>query len=187
MEVVNLYKIGSEQFTRFHVTSRQPIGDLNDWGEKLQRVKGFCNCRGTDIPLSFVSKAPRYMSSFKYMDHLDPVADYCNTWNSLREAGILVVPILRKVSTTEVMMTDLCLGDGCLYDKFAATTQGQHDRQPMPIDSVFIQLNFQEIERAAKSIFDRATKAGITLAYDDPLNLVVYPNGNWHLFNTRYR
>lgn len=198
MEVVNLYKIGSEQFTPFYVTSRQPIGDQNDWQEKLQRVEGYIDCQGVNFPISLVSKSPCYKAPYAtakdslLWQSVSAIDYFCLAWERSKRAGVSVAPTLRLASATEVMMTDFCRGGGCLYDKFAAECVKKQTRKPAPTDLVFMQLNFQEIEEEAESILARATKAGIALPYNDPLNLVVYPNGRWHLVtldwaNTMFR
>jgi|GEM_PF-2773888 hypothetical protein len=180
MEVVNLCKIGSEQSTPFHVTSRQPIGDLKDWKEKLQRVEGFVDCRGI-VPISLVSKSPYYTVLSRHRSNgvlkrgSDSLKNYCYAWEDLRKAYLPVAPTLRVVSETEVMMTDFCRGGAVLYDKFAAESQRNHTRQSTPTDSIFLQLDISEIESEARSILARAREANITLPLDDALNLVVYP------------
>lgn len=191
MEVVNLYKIGSEQFTPFYVTSRQPIGDQKDWHEKLQKVEGYVNCQGVSVPVSLVSKSPRntilarHRSKGTLQGGSDSLRDYCYAWEDLKQAQIPVAPTLRIASETEVMMTDFCRRGAVLYDKFAAECQEKHIRQPALTDSIFLQLDISEIETEARSILARAREASITLPFDDALNLVVYPQReirwNWDL------
>lgn len=182
MEVVRLCRIDSERFIPFYVVSRQSIGDLNDWGEKLQRVRGCIDFGGKQHSLSLISRLPSY-STTTCVDPVrkDPVADFCSIWASLKQAKIPVAATLRKTATSEVMVTDYCSSGGCLYDKHAAYCVEDKTRQAGQLDQIFVELNPQEIKDRAEVILSTATEARISMHYDDPLNLVVFPNGKWRL------
>lgn len=180
MEILNLYRIGSEGSIPFYITARQPIGDLNDWNEKLQRVWG--STQPGQKELTLVSKTPGYTHHVKpLMQGLDHTSEYCLIWQTMRAADLPVAPTLRRADD-EVFMTDFARHGAVLYDKYAAECMRRQTRQPAaPTDEIFVQLDFGQIRYQADIISLQATKAHISIPYNDPFNLIVYPNGKWRL------
>lgn len=181
MECLRLQKIGQDRSTSLVIKSRQPIGDMMDRPEKIERIAGYVQ-RGNRIRrVSLVSKSPLFTWNEGYFRGFDPVGEYCFIWEALARNGIPVVPTLRRVSDTEVMMTDLSATGGCLYDKHSALDLAYQQRRVQPTDAIFKQLDLKKVRQSAQGIIDNATALRITLPEDDPLNLVVYPDTNWRL------
>ena len=49
------------------------------------------------------------------------------------------------------------------------------------IDDIFLSIDPEEITKQAQEIVEKANKAGISLPMDDPLELLVNPDGTWRL------
>jgi hypothetical protein len=105
-----------------------------------------------------------------------PLADrYIEMWEEMKKAGLPVVETVRIASDKDVAMTDLTrYGD--LYGKHTSFQQGVP-----PTSEQFLQLNIEEIKTKAEEVAKMAASNDIILPFDDPMVLLVSPQGNWRL------
>ena len=107
-----------------------------------------------------------------------PLADvWISKWRMLRQAGIPVVTTIRKVSDTEVAMSDLCADGSVVYGKADMSGNLQIHRP----NAILVKIDLDEVQEEAIKIAQKADKADILLAKDDPFVLVVHPDETWQV------
>lgn len=116
------------------------------------------------------------VSGMDFNEDTTPADEFYRVWRGLKDAGLPVVPSVRKVSSHEVVMTDLTADGSQLYGKnrFMEHRSG-------PLDHLFIQIDPQEIEDKVVQLRKKANQAGIILPPDDPCELLLHPNGTYDL------
>lgn len=104
-------------------------------------------------------------------------------WQTIKAAGIPVVPTLRKVSSDQVVMTDLTRDGSMVFGKHQA-----HWPELLPNDPAsweiyknLFRIPRQDIAESMQTIADRATSNQIALPRDQGIDIVVHPTGKWHL------
>lgn len=142
------------------------------------RIPGRFSSR--EIPM--VSKEPRCFVSWRFFER-NAAGRYVSTWTRLREAGIPVVPTLRKRNNSAVVMTDLTRDGSIIYGRHQAFVllPYRHSDFFLKNHKPFMALDLDEVKRSAVEVLDTATGQGITLANDGALDLVVNPSGSWYL------
>lgn len=136
--------------------------------------------RGREIPM--VTKEPHCFVSWGFFER--SASDrYISTWTRLREAGIPVIPTMRKKDNSTVLMTDLTRDGSTVYGRHQAfvTAPYRHSDFFLKDHRPFMALDLDKVRVSAIEILDRATGQGITLANDGALDLVVNPRGSWSL------
>ena len=103
---------------------------------------------------------------------------YINIWRCLKEASLPVVPTVRKVNEHDIAMTDLCSDGSEFYGK---SRNWYPETHTWLLVDVFNRLNFRDVRNCANTIANHATKNGIGLPGDDPLELLIHPDGSWNL------
>lgn len=103
---------------------------------------------------------------------------YIVKWQEMKAAGLPVVPTLRKASDSSVLMTDLTHDGSELYGKSRNWYPSAHNSK---LKDVFDSLDLKKIEDAAKKIAEQASKNGIGLPDDDPMELLIHPDGSWEI------
>lgn len=138
--------------------------------------------RGLIRHVSMVTKRPRLFCP-SLQDGETPADRFINIWTRLKAADIPVVPTVRKISDAEVAMTDLTRYGSIIYGKHQASNIEALPTDPLSltIHAAFLRINPSQFEQLTRKIFDNATRNNILLAFDDPLDLVVKPNGSWYL------
>lgn len=121
--------------------------------------------------------------------------DYASQWQLFRNAGLPVVPTLRKTERGTVMMTDLTADGSEIYGKDLSSMllqglfQFSHiDKNKLPkikyVNS-FLEImegeEFERLKRKVKEYQELANTNGILLPTDDPFELIIHPDGTWEL------
>lgn len=111
---------------------------------------------------------------------------YSEQWKIAKEAGLPVVPTLRKAKNGKVLMTDLTADGSEIFGKaMEFKLNGELDPNFYPRLSVkFLKVmeNDQEgIVKKVKDYVDLASTKGIILPVDDPFELILHPDGTWDL------
>jgi hypothetical protein len=117
--------------------------------------------------------------------------DIVRNWLLFRDAKLRVVPTLRKTSRGTLLETDIKAGGAEIYGKALynsligiSAPDGRVRSRPM-IDERFLELtsseHFDKIEAEAQKSLQIAQKNNILLPVDDPLELVVEPDGSFYL------
>ena len=111
---------------------------------------------------------------------------YSENWKKCKDAGLPVVPTLRKTKDGKVLMTDLTADGSRLYGKSVSIELNWYGRlsygEPM-FDFLTI-IPYDEFEKIISKTVEYteiASKKGILLPDDDPFELVVHPDGKWNL------
>ena len=113
--------------------------------------------------------------------------EYFRKWESLKMAGLPVVPTMRTTDTDTVVMTDLRADGTGIYGK--GVTVSDPDREPdrtQATDEIFLKIvnNDTEIKAIRRKTMELAKKASdkkIRLAYDDAFEMLVHLDGTWDL------
>jgi hypothetical protein len=113
--------------------------------------------------------------------------NYVSSWHTFREAGLPVVPTLRKSSKGTLLVTNVRAHGNEVYGKALKheLIAGfyQRPRQAKAIDDVFLRLTdpncFSALSEKVFSYVKIANKNKIKLPWDDPFELVVRPDGSW--------
>lgn len=150
-------------------------------GEYCQRVLVRVNSQGRIREIPMVSKRlgsfiPGLRSDEKGSDR------YISVWKGLKEAGVPVVPTVRKKSDNEVLLTDLTKDGSIVYGKHQAMEPELLPQDPASraVHKAFLEISMDSISEAATSILRKATDKGIQLARDGALDLVVNTD-RWYL------
>lgn len=118
--------------------------------------------------------------------------DYLGKWKKLKEVGLPVVSTMRLTDQNKIVMTDLkadgseLYGKGIVFEIALAKYANKTPRESSNIDKIFLEImdNEEEVELIKEKTNEYAkiaTENGISLAVDDPFELVVHPNGEWDL------
>lgn len=103
---------------------------------------------------------------------------YIFVWNKLREYGLPVVPNVRKLSSDEIVQTNLEASGYSVYDSKIDILE---TRQTQANDSLFARIPLEDIREKAQHYAKIATNNGVRLAYDGAFHVVVNGKGEWDL------
>jgi hypothetical protein len=111
----------------------------------------------------------------------NPYRPYETRWLALKEAGLPVVPTVRKTEHG-VIVTDLKVDGSEIYDDHFYPGMS---REHPAINPLFLNLtsprNFTIIEDEVNKHRDRATAKRILTANDSPFALIVHPDSSWEI------
>lgn len=159
--------------------------ELPETSEHLSRLHADFLYGTKKRQIKLVSKLPRVFSR-RLDNHADYAKEYYGIWSRLKKAGLPVVPTVRRVSKEEVAMTDLTADGSIFYDKNTNTNlRLMYDNAAYsahPFDKKFLSLNTRSVIKRAETILDKANRESIALALDDPLSLLVHPDGTWDIY-----
>ena len=125
--------------------------------------------------VSLVIKTVNNLSRNEQEEKMDSSDVWIGKYNMIKEAGIPVVPSVRKISDRQVAMTDLEADGSVVYGK-ADMFNGRATRA---LDHLLVQIDVNEVNKVAQEYARLADEAGILLANDDAFALVLSPNGEW--------
>ncbi len=125
-----------------------------------------------------VSKFPSWYIRPLFIAGGGKAEEYYNTWRRLNRENFPVTPEMYMASHQQVVMPDVTEQGGVFYDKQYANTNGV----TKPTDDIFLQLNRGTVQDAACAILDKATGLRLALNADDPLSLLVNPDGTFKLY-----
>jgi hypothetical protein len=115
--------------------------------------------------------------------------NFSENWKTYKEAGLPVVPTMRKTDYNTVLMTDLRADNSEIYGKSIIRQlkesgderEGTAFEPPLGVDERFLELthpdNIGAIEAEIDNVVALANEKGIRLPTDDPMELVVNQNG----------
>ena len=89
-----------------------------------------------------------------------------------------MVPSVRLVSESKVMMTNLLADGSGVYGKHQALLESRNYR-PQSTDPLFMSLKINRVLASAREIIKLANRKNIRLPIDDPLTLLVHPDGSF--------
>lgn len=165
-------KVGSGKVSTLKINSERRIYLGN---EPKHRVRASIIGRGSRIrEVSLVQKEIR---------HPGGADEFIKEWQRLKSAGIPTIPTVRKISPSEVVMTDMTLDGGAFFGKSDLwESKVRKERgKAREIDRRFVEIDLKEIEAQGNEIAQQATDHDIALPYDDPFDLLVHPDGTWQL------
>ncbi len=130
------------------------------------------------------------------VEELD-AANYSENWKLFKEAGLPVVPTLRKTENGKVVMTDLIADGSELYGKELGSSLStvhefklKNDFKKLLKDKLKLVKSFLDILKDEEFKHLKSKLAGyenlanqnrIYLPFDDPFELLVHPDGKWEL------
>jgi hypothetical protein len=100
-------------------------------------------------------------------------------WHKLKDAGLPVVPTMRKVNGHSVLMTNLTVDGSYLFGKYAAFSDTAWT--PKDMTKKFKKIKSIEIMRKVWDLAGTCNENDIELAYDDAFEVLVRPDGSWKL------
>lgn len=118
---------------------------------------------------------------------------YSEKWKMFKEAGLPVVPTLRKTEKGTVLMTDLradgseIFGKALLYKLTGKAIFPDEQKVEVPYNFVmrFLEIvegdEFQKLKTKVQEHVSAASESKIVLPIDDPFELVIHPDGSWDL------
>lgn len=167
-EIARLHHVdGRSKFNTIRVVGQEEIPETIDI---LFKVTGKLTYGARTREVKLISKKSNE-------DYPYSAKEYYGKWRKLKNAGLPVTPTMRRVSRKEVAMTDLTANGSCIYDKYKIRRIDKGE----PLNRIFLGINTKDILAKAKEVFDKATQHKIALAEDDPLSLVVHPDGKWNI------
>ena len=160
------------------VLSKKRLDDKGVDNKYIVEAHTLINGNEGERTMRLVEKELKVYEFLERNDDDIPADKYLKYWRELQDAGIPTVPTMRKLDDERVIMTDLTAEGGCLYGK-NKSLQMTGDKNS--IDDIFLSIDPEEITKQAQEIVEKANKAGISLPMDDPLELLVNPDGTWRL------
>lgn len=115
------------------------------------------------------------------------IGKYPVVWSVLSEAGLPVVPDLYVGPDNTLLATDLKADGSEFYGKsysMSVEFRHEHERPRPEIDPIFMDLierKAPEIEEQVQDYARKAAEAGVLLAYDDPVDMLVRPDGSFQV------
>ena len=161
------------------------VGDLKLFPEsKIFRevtmiLKNVANLWDTDILKSLDSTKPLAKT---------PAGMYYDRWLHLRELGRPTVGSMRVVDENTVAMGDMTVGGGVFFGKekmyelggeLEGKLYGESVRDNTQMEKVFLEIDRSLIEAEIDRVQDLAWKNGIKLPPDDPIDILVMPDGTF--------
>jgi hypothetical protein len=133
-----------------------------------------------DLKMSLVEKET--LSEF----HSDMML---KVWKRCRQNNIDVVDFMAKTSDGFIIMSNITHDGSQIYGRSLLHTiksddHGERKRDVNELDKKFINLmqnNHEKINQAALKIAEKTASAGIILPSDDPLDLILHPDGSWQI------
>jgi hypothetical protein len=108
--------------------------------------------------------------------------NFIQQWRAYKEAGVATIPSVRKISDSEVLMTNLTRDGSAFYGKAARYASERDINLPLqPMDHVFMNINLDPVIQEAQRMADILMQKHVYLPYDDPFDLLVHPNGSWEV------
>lgn len=180
MEILRLYypdKPGEHLIKVSSVTSFES-------GEGAARVNGTLISGSSETEISLITKttallySPVELTTENRLNY-PPSKLFYMIWEGLKESNLPVVDDLWLVSDFKVAMTDLTPKGGTAYDRNTLFDLMVNRRRHTELDSVFLAMNTEKVGYAARGIVNKATSLGIGISLDDPMSLIIQPNGDW--------
>lgn len=153
---------------------RKPIN--KGGGEKKDQIKAKVkNPRyGKERSISLIIKKIRMLRRNEEELKMHASDVWLGKWKTLKKAGIPVVETVRRVSDTEVAMTDLTASGDTIF--------GRHrNKEAKEANEFLMKIDGEDIKKRALEVAQLADDAGILLADDDALALVVHKDGSWNV------
>lgn len=176
-EMLPLQNIGTGRSIQATTVNRERLPD--DSNERMERICLKIPGKRPDR-VRIVKMIVKRINNLTISDEEErmPFADiWISKWKTLKAAGIPVVPTIRRVSDTEVAMTDLSADGSGVYGKADIT----EERIRRNTDRKLMEIDLNKVIEKTQEIATRANQSGILLAMDDALVLVVHPDGNWEV------
>lgn len=137
--------------------------------------------------LNLVEKTPSQLGYWR--DHEKPLSEeFFARWKMLKDAKLPVPDTVRITSDTTIVMTDLTADGSDIYGKtdaeaieFEEFLPEKSHRKPRKMDYILNTISTEVIKAEALKIATRATESDISLPFDDPLSLIIHPDGSWQL------
>jgi hypothetical protein len=183
---INLIKVknGESKTLSGKVINTQTI---EDGGEKKRKVTiEFGNSFGKKN-INLVEKEPAVFDENQKIE-TSKAKDFYMKWKMLKDAGLPVPNTVRITSDKTVAITDLTVNGSELYGKsdgekviFEEYLKPENHRKSKNLDGLFLSVKSDEIFAEANRIATIATENNICLPFDDPLIMIVHPDGTWSL------
>ncbi len=103
-------------------------------------------------------------------------------WRRLNIAGLPVAPQAWIANRESVACPDLTVGGEHFYDRRDSKLIGKRGRPLLPTDPVFLSISRENIEDALWEVIEIASRQDIVIPFDDPMALLVKPNGNFKVY-----
>ena len=113
-----------------------------------------------------------------------PPEEMLETWHYLKKIGLPVVPTMRKIDDTSVLMTNLTADGSFLLGKYFSSKYlfGDNDISiPDQIVKNFLKIDSREIRNKAAYYTGIASANHVELAFDDAFEVLVHQDGSWNL------
>lgn len=173
-EKIQAHAPGGKKATEIEVVIRTPLS--GNGTEPKTRVEGMVEGR----PISLIERRSPTNEAFK------------TNWEKFRKAGLPVIPTLRvDRERGHLLVTDLKRDGSELYGKnlkFILLNEGKvkaAHRRHSDVDKHFLELSapesFELIKKKAEECARQATEHRLSLPMDDPLELLIHPDGRWDL------
>jgi len=108
---------------------------------------------------------------------------YFERWKFLRDIGLPVVPNVVVLDGNRVAMTDLAVNGAEFFGKAREWKLFRSEEEDLSeVESAFLKLNFSEVTKEIERIRKICIEKHLRLAWDDPLDLLVYPDGKFKVF-----
>ncbi len=130
----------------------------------------------------------RFTKNPVYISQKIPYAQYYMDMHQVAaQTGIPVAPS-KQIARDKVSILDVA-EDGVFIDKaLLGTLIGLYETQNMtpeylshPALYAFQQMRFEDVVKEAQALADLATAHNIVIPHDDPMNLLVKPDGSWRM------
>ena len=105
---------------------------------------------------------------------------YYQSWQILRRAGLPTLPVMRVIDEERVIMPDMT-ADGSMFFGKGKKNIVVDGREPYLAELVFMSLDLEKLLERAAWVEGTAWEKGIVLPFDDPLDLLVHPDGSWEV------
>lgn len=118
---------------------------------------------------------------------------YSEKWKMFKDAGLPVVPTLRKTEKGTVLMTDLRADGSEIFGKALAYKLSEKAvfpeelsaEVPYSLINRFLEIlegrELEELKNKIKEYVAQASENKILLPIDDPFELIIHPDGSWDL------
>ena len=108
---------------------------------------------------------------------------YYWAWKKLKDAGVPTVPTVRKINDNEVIMTDMTADGSAFFGKADVSESfvRKNASKLRNLDKMFLDIDLDEVKAKARVIASEASLRGVNLPYDDPMDLLVHPDGSWEI------
>ncbi len=176
-EIGDINFSGRDKPTTLEVVSKEEISS----GSQLNKERWKANVISTGIKgneikreISLIRRTIEYPQ--EYRNAGETSAQYfVRIWQTMKNAGITVLPNVSAAGEEEVLETDLTADGSQIYGKDSR----REDRFDEKIDPLFLNIDLVKVEEAAKDLSKKANTSNIQLSADHPLDLIVHPDGTW--------